>query len=209
VDAQDAVRPAGRPVVAAIIAGGEGRRLGGVEKGAVVIGGRRIAERQLDVLAPLFTRVIAVSSRPELWQALGVEVVSDRGPAGRGPLAGIEAALTALREDEHAVVCVASDMPFLSSAALVLLRDEAPSAGAVVPVVHGRAEPLFARYGRTCLGPVQAALASGLLRTSAALASVAVHWLAESSLRAVDPALDTLANVNTPADLAAAEGRAR
>jgi molybdopterin-guanine dinucleotide biosynthesis protein A len=209
VDAQDAVRRDSRLVAAAIIAGGEGRRLGGVEKSAVAVAGRRIAERQLDVLTPLFARVIAVTSRPELWHALGVEVVSDRGAPGRGPLAGIEAALAALGEEEAAVVCVACDMPFLSAAALTLLRDEAPSADAVLPMVRGRAEPLFARYGRTCLGAVQAALATGRFQTSAALVGLDLHWLAESDLRAVDPDLDTLANVNTPADLAAAERRAR
>jgi molybdopterin-guanine dinucleotide biosynthesis protein A len=209
VDAQDAVKRGGRRVVAAIVAGGEGRRLGGVDKSEVLIGGRRMAERQLEVLAPLFARVIAVTSRPGPWQALGVAVVNDHGPPGRGPLAGIEAALAALAADEDAVVCVASDMPFLSPAALALLRDEAPSAAAVLPRVGGHVEPLFARYGRACLAPVQAALAGGHLRTGAALTGVAVHWLAESDLRAVDPELATLVNVNTPADLAAAERHAR
>jgi molybdopterin-guanine dinucleotide biosynthesis protein A len=209
VDAQDAVKLAGRRVAAAIIAGGEGRRLGGIEKSALVVGGRRIAERQLEVLEPLFTRVIAVSPRPGAWQAMGVHVVTDRAQPGQGPLAGIDAALHELRPDEDAVVCVGSDMPFLSSRALELLRDEAPLAAAVVPMVDGRAQPLFARYGRACQVAVEAALMKGQLKAGAALANVAVHWLTESDLRAVDPELATLANVNTPEDLAAVERRAR
>jgi molybdopterin-guanine dinucleotide biosynthesis protein A len=209
VDAQDAVKGSGRRVAAAIIAGGLGRRLGGIEKSAIVVGGRSIAERQLEVLRPLFARVIAVSPRPAPWQALGVKVVVDREPGGRGPLAGIDAALDELQPGEDAIVCVASDMPFLSSAALELLRDEAPGAHAVLAMVGGHAEPLFGRYGRACQSAVKAALAAGRLKTSAAFTNVDVHWLTEATLRSVDPDLATLENVNTPEDLVALERRTR
>jgi molybdopterin-guanine dinucleotide biosynthesis protein A len=205
VDAQD---PVGR-VAAAIIAGGRGTRLGGLDKSTLIVGGRSIAERQLEVLRPRFARVIAVTGEPEPWRTLGVETVADRGPAGRGPLAGIDAALAALRDDEVAVVCVAADMPFLSGAALDRLRQIDPGAEAVVPRIDGHVEPLFARYGRPCAPIVAAALAAGRLKTAAFVEQLAVRWLTETELRAVDPELLTLANVNTPDDLAAAERRGR
>jgi molybdopterin-guanine dinucleotide biosynthesis protein A len=206
VDVQDPVIARTR-VAAAIIAGGEARRLGGVEKSGLLVGGRSIAERQLEVLRPRFSRVFAVAGRAEPWRAVGVEVLSDRGAPGRGPLAGLDAALTGLRDDEDAVVCVAADMPFLSGAALELLRDTAPGADAVVAKVGGHPEPLFARYARVCAAGVAAALAANRLKAAAFLATVSVHWLSEADLRAVDPSLATLANVNTAADLAAAERR--
>jgi molybdenum cofactor guanylyltransferase len=194
-------------IVAAIIAGGEGKRLGGVDKSALLVGGRSIAERQLEVLRPLFPRVLAISGRPEPWRALGVDVVADRVGSGRGPLAGIDAALAALLPGEAAIVCVGCDMPFLSPAALRLLRDTAGSGDAVVPEVRGHAEPLFARYRRSCAAPIADALARGAFKTSALLATLAVHWVSEGELRAVDPDLATLLNVNTPEELAAAERR--
>ena len=69
-------------------------------------------------------------------------------------------------------------------------------------------EPLFARYGRACARPLAAALAAGRYKTSAFLQEIGVHWLSEAELRALDPELLTLANVNTPEDLAAARSRA-
>jgi molybdopterin-guanine dinucleotide biosynthesis protein A len=206
VDAQDSL--GGRRVIAAIITGGQGRRLGGLDKSSLVIAGRSIAERQLQVLRPRFSRVLAVAARPEPWASLGVTVIGDRRAPGAGPLAGIDAALAELGDDEEAAVCVAGDMPFLSGPALELLRDGRPEAAALVATSGGHAEPLFARYGRACAPIIAEALATGRYKAHALLERLSVSWLSETDLRALDPELLTLANVNTPEDLAAAERRA-
>ena len=193
-------------VLAAIIAGGQGTRLGGVAKGLLAVGGRRIVDRQLEVLRPLFARVVLVANDPAPWAALGVPIVPDRVPAGAGPLAGIDAALAALTPgEEAAVVCVGGDMPFLTAGALALLRDHAPAAQAVAARVGGLPEPLFARYARSCAPVVAAALAAGRFKAAALLDELAVAWLDEPALRAVDPALRFLTNINTPEDLAAGD----
>jgi molybdenum cofactor guanylyltransferase len=189
---------------AAIIAGGKARRMGGVVKGLLQVGGRRIVDRQLDALRAVFPRVFLVAGDPAPWSGLGVEVVPDRAPTGSGPLAGIDAALAALAPAEEAVVCVAGDMPFIDVPALALLRDHAPGAQAVVPLVGDRPEPLLARYHRSCGPPVAAALAAGRLTTRAILDQLAVVHLDEPTLRAVDPDLLCLININTPDDLAGA-----
>jgi molybdenum cofactor guanylyltransferase len=195
-------------VAAAIIAGGRGTRLGGVDKTALLVDGRSILSRQLAVLRPLFARILLVTSvRPP--HDADVVVVQDRGPAGQGPLAGLDAALAALQPSERAVVCVGCDMPLLTSAALRLLRDVAPQADAVVPLIDGHSEPLFARYSRACAPAIAAAIASGRLKTSDVLRSLSVHWLREPALREVDPALLSLENVNTAEDLARVDSLAR
>ena len=196
-------------VAAAIMAGGRGSRLGEVDKSALVLDGRTIIERQLAVLRPLFDHILLVAAAPPAhppWRRThpiaGVTVLHDRPPAGRGPLAGIQAALGALAGDETAVVCVGSDMPLLQAPALTLLRDHAPEASALVPLVGGHPEPLFARYGRDCLGPLTAALAAGALQAGAFARTVPGRlWLTEPQLRAADPGLRSLENINTPADL--------
>jgi molybdopterin-guanine dinucleotide biosynthesis protein A len=184
---------------AAIVAGGKGERLGGVCKGLVEVGGRRIVDRQVEALRAVFDRVFLVASEAAPWAGLGLEVVPDRWP-GAGPLAGLDAALAALAAAEPWVVCVAGDMPFLHPAALALLRDHPPAA-AVVPRVGGRPDPLFARYDRTCAPAIAGALAEGRRKTAALLDELAVTYLDEAALRAVDPALAFLVNVNTPEDL--------
>jgi molybdenum cofactor guanylyltransferase len=195
-----------RRVVAAIIAGGKGTRLGGVDKTAVVVGGRSILDRQLAALRGRFTRVLLAlgeSTPPALPPA--VVVVRDRVATGSGPLGGLDAVLDALAPDEESVVCIAADMPLVSPPPLELLRDTAPDAEALVPLVAGQPEPLFARYHRTCAPAVEAALREGRLKTMGLLASVQVHWIPEATLRAADPNLHCLLNINTPEDLTRAE----
>jgi molybdopterin-guanine dinucleotide biosynthesis protein A len=192
--------------VAAIIAGGRATRLGGHPKSLLEVGGRRIIDRQLAALQAVFPRVLLVTNDPAPFAGLPVALVADRSP-GAGPLAGIDAALAALAPDEEAVACVAGDMPFLTPAALTLLRDAA-AGPAVAARVAGRPEPLFARYARSCAPALAAAIAAGRLGAAAFLAEVGASYLDEPALRAADPTLAFafLDNVNTPEDLARARG---
>jgi molybdopterin-guanine dinucleotide biosynthesis protein A len=187
-------------MTAAIIAGGKAERLGGQPKGLLSVRGRRIIDRQLEALHAVFGRVFLVANDPTPWADLGLTIVADRVP-GAGPLAGLDAALGALSPLEPVVVCVAGDMPFLTPQALILLRDH-PPAQAVVPRVAGRPDPLFARYARNCRPVVERALTEGRLKAAALLDQLTVSYLEEPTLRAIDPALTYLTNVNTPDDLA-------
>jgi molybdopterin-guanine dinucleotide biosynthesis protein A len=191
-----------RAVAAAIIAGGEATRLGGVEKSALEVGGRSIGARTLDFLRGQFARVVVVANAPGVWSTLGVEVVPDVF-RGAGPLAGVHAALLAAA-DAPAVVCVGGDLPFVEPALVALLRDHAPGAAAVVPRVGGNAEPLLARYGRACLPEIEARLHAGQRALHSLVETVETAWLDEAALRAVDPTLRSFTNVNTPEDLARA-----
>jgi molybdopterin-guanine dinucleotide biosynthesis protein A len=187
---------------AAIIAGGRGTRLGGQVKGLVTVDGRRIVDRQRDALAAVFANVVLVASDPAPWRDCGLLVVPDR-VADAGPLGGIDAALAhfaAAKTDVDAVVCVAGDMPFLNEGVLRLLRDHQPAALAVVPRLDGNAEPLLARYALSLAPSVAGRLASGDFAVHRWLEGVAVAWIDEAALRAVDPTLRSFFNVNTPAD---------
>jgi len=200
-------RAAAGAAAAAVIAGGAAKRLGGLAKGSLVVEGRPIAERLLEVLRATFPRVLVVANDPGPWAALGVEVTQDVH-RGAGPLAGIHAALAATAG--HAgVVCVAGDMPFVAPALLALLRDHAPGADAVVPRTGGRPEPLLARWGRGCLPVVDAQLAAGERAVHAIFDLVRTTWLEESALRAADPGLRSFTNVNTPEDLRRLEDEGR
>jgi len=189
-------------VAAAIVAGGSARRLGGVVKPLLVVEGRRIIDRQLDVLRPLFARVVIVANDPAPFAELEIPVIPDRVGPGRGPLAGIDAALAWLPPEADAVVCVAGDMPFLAPAILRALRDARPAA-AVAPRPRGRVEPLCARYGRALAPAIAAAITAGQLAVHALLARPGVAFLDDDELGALDPTLRSFANVNTPDDLGA------
>jgi molybdenum cofactor guanylyltransferase len=187
-------------IAAAIIAGGAATRMGGATKAGLDVDGRSIAARQLEALRREFGRVVVVANERGPWDELGVEVHADLF-RGAGPLAGIHAALVATAE-ATGVVCVGGDMPFLEPALLALLRDHAPEADAVVPRVGGFPEPLLARYGRSGLPVIEARLRTGARAVHEVFGAVTTAWLDEAALRAVDPALRSFTNVNTPADLA-------
>src|SRR5689334_20794921 len=115
-------------MVAAILAGGRGRRMGGVNKALIEAEGRRIIDRQPEVLLPLFDEVLVVVADGAGWNEPRARLIVDRRP-GMGPLAGLEAALA-----EGDVFAVACDMPYLDAA---VVRQIAAGTGTVVPRIEG------------------------------------------------------------------------
>jgi molybdopterin-guanine dinucleotide biosynthesis protein A len=186
---------------AAILAGGQARRMGGQPKSFLQVGGLRIIDRQLAVLAPLFPERLIVANDRALYEKLGLPVLPDALTGGLGPLCGILTALEGAQADR--VVCLACDMPLLHPRALELVRDHAPAADVVVPMVAGRPEPLHARYARRAAAVIRAQLLSGDYKISRFFGKVRTVYVPEQELRALDPALRFLANVNTPEEYAA------
>lgn len=186
---------------AAILAGGRATRLDGALKPLLLVGGQRIIDRQLAVLRPLFDEIILVTNDPAPFAAIDVPLLPDRQP-GKGPLAGIDAALAhfAARDGAPPVVCLAGDMPFLSAPLLQHLRD-APQALALVPRLATRPDPLCARYDQLFAAHAAHALAENRLALHALLAQLPVEYLDEPILRRLDPDLRSFININTPEDL--------
>src|SRR3569623_651295 len=106
---------------AAILAGGRATRLGGALKPLLVVGGRRILERQQAVLRPQIDQIDLVTNDPTPFAAIDLPLIPDR-EAGKGPLAGIDAALAHFGP-ANPVVCLAGDLPFLNPVLLQHLRD--------------------------------------------------------------------------------------
>ncbi|HZS41542.1 MAG TPA: molybdenum cofactor guanylyltransferase [Polyangia bacterium] len=213
-------------VAAAILAGGRARRLGGAFKGGLEVGGRTILARELAALARVTDEILLVADeaarKSEMGFAfsreseagftfareseIGFTFVADRAP-GLGPLAGIDAAFAATRAD--ALLVVGCDLPFLDERLLALVRDAAPGAEAVMPRVAGRPQALHARYARSIVPAVADRLRRGELRLLDLVAGVRAWFLDEPELRAIDPSLRGLTNVNTPDELEAARALAR
>ena len=185
-------------VTLAILAGGQGRRLSGVPKGLLEVEGRTVLERLLS-LAPRFGDVLLVANAPEPYSRFGLRTVAD-AVREKGAPGGVHAALVAARTPW--VLAVACDMPFVEPEALrVLLGARGDDVDAVCFEVAGKLEPLLAAY-RAALGPAwgQSLVEDPSLRQL--LSRFRARLLPESALRAVDPALRSLVNVNTPEDLA-------
>ena len=186
-------------ISAAIMAGGKSRRMG-QDKAWITFDGEPIVRRVADVLAAVADEVIVVANEPR-YEALGLRVVGDRYPDG-GALGGIATGVAAAAHDH--VLVAACDMPFLSAEVWRLLVAHLADGDVVIPRIGGEYETLHAAYAKTCLGPMSKALAEGRMRVISFFEDVRVHAIDESDLRAVDPALRSFTNVNTPEELAAA-----
>jgi molybdopterin-guanine dinucleotide biosynthesis protein A len=184
---------------AAILAGGRARRMGGRPKSFVEVDGERIINRQLRALGGLFDEiwiVVAQTSDHALYAGLGPRIAADVVPGQLGPLVGILTAIESAHADR--VVCVACDMPFLEPRSLELVRDHAPDAEIVVPVVAGRVEPLLARYARAVAPRIRALLAAGDRAAKCIAEDPRAVELPEAALRAIDKNLRFLNNFNIP-----------
>ncbi|MGD0204917.1 MAG: molybdenum cofactor guanylyltransferase [Dehalococcoidia bacterium] len=188
-----------------IMAGGASRRLGR-NKALERIGGEALIERVIDSLVPLTTEVLVVVARPEQAADLRlppwVRVVSDRYP-GRGSLGGIFSGLEASAEPWSLVV--ACDMPFLNCELLRHLTEESSNVDAVVPCLGGQPEPLHALYSKACLAPMERMLRAGQLKIAPLFEAVRVRYVHEAAIDRIDPHHLSFFNINTQADLEAAE----
>jgi len=185
-------------VSALILAGGKATRLGGVAKHAIVIDGKSIFARQVEVLAPL-VRDILVSAPAPIDEAYGTipDTVADGGPV-HGIAGGLHACPTTW------LLVVAGDMPYVQPAVIELLcARTAKAVDAVAFEIDGLPQPLLCVLKQATFEIVQGAFRAGERKASRVLThlGLAVTWIREPELRAVDPELRSFANVNTPADL--------
>ena len=92
--------PGVESVAAVILAGGQGRRMGGADKGLIDYRGRPLIEWVLAALAPQVGEIVISANRNlERYAAYGRRVLPDTLPDYPGPLAGVLAALQALTAD--------------------------------------------------------------------------------------------------------------
>lgn len=103
--------PLDPPAPAIVLAGGTGRRLGGVDKATITIGGVALLDRVLSSLGPVETVVVGP---PRGGLGPNVRCVRE-SPAGSGPLAGLYAGLDAFDELPLWVRVAAVDQPWLTT----------------------------------------------------------------------------------------------
>lgn len=139
---------------AVVLAGGRGRRLGGVSKPEVRVAGRPLLDRVLDATGAA-ARVVLVG--PPGLARPGVTTVLEDPPDG-GPVAGIDAGVRALAEAAGPrpghVLVLACDVPRAAEVVPGLLAavGGAPTAdGAWAVDGDGRGQPLLALYRREAL----------------------------------------------------------
>lgn len=184
-------------VAAAILAGGTARRFSGRDKSRLIVRGRPIIVRQVEILQRVAAQIFIVSNDATRFADLGLDVHPDLVP-GAGPMGGVYTALEASRADR--VVVVACDMPFLDAAVLNRLVDLAAGADAAWVRSASGPEPLLACYQRTARFAVRKAMDGGRLKLADLGTVLDVRELAAADLKAFGRVDELLANLNSPAD---------
>ena len=190
---------------AAILVGGHSRRLGGIDKSAIQVGGRSILDRQLAELEQIADDILVVGNYGPSPRA-GLRVIPDRVPDS-GPLGGLDAALAAARDPE--LVLLACDLPFVTARFLAHLLALTGAADAVVPRTERGYHPLCAAYTRACHAPVRRRLEEGRLALHGLFEDVQVRVVEGGELERFGDAERLLANVNTPDELRGLEALLR
>jgi len=183
-----------------VLAGGQGLRLGR-EKGTLMLGGRTLAARAAETLAPLCCATVVSVAAGAPNPAPGHPVVHDPAPAGRGPLVGIDAAFRRVPGGD--LLVLACDYPRVNGALLRGLLGKATARHDVVLPRDsaGRLHPLVGLWRRAMAAHVRDAIARNRFAVHAVVEAVSVGRFESRDLPAEN--LDELLlNVNAPADLA-------
>jgi molybdopterin-guanine dinucleotide biosynthesis protein A len=137
-------------VTGLILAGGQGRRMGGVDKGLQNFRGKRLVDHVYERLAPQVGGIIInANQNHDAYKTFGVRVVSDAIGNFAGPLAGLHAGLSVSRRPY--LVSVPCDSPFLPEDLVARLYAGLDGSGADIAVAKtgDQPHPVFclARHG--------------------------------------------------------------
>ena len=135
---------------AIVLAGGRGRRLGGIDKPALLVGGRSLLDTALAACTGARVTVVVGPRRATVRDVRWTL----ESPPGSGPLAALAAGVAELGTDASGVVVVlAADLPSVDARVVGRLLAAARSSvdGAAVVDGTGRVQPLLAAYRRPAL----------------------------------------------------------
>ena len=186
-------------VTGVILAGGRATRMGGEDKGLVLLRDRPMIQWVLDRLSPQVSKILISANRNKAqYAAFGNSIVADTAADFQGPLAGIAAALA--QADTPWLVSVPCDSPLIPLDLVGRLHDQVVRGGARVGAAHDgqRLQPVFTLVHRDLLADLVSYLQGGERKID--------RWLERHAFRSVDfsDREEMFLNVNTPLDLQAA-----
>lgn len=182
-----------------VLAGGLGRRMGGADKGLVMLDGRPMVDHVLARLHPQVDELLINANRnTDIYARFGIPVLPDRHTGFVGPLAGLDAGLNHLGETDGWVVTCPCDSPFVPRDLVARLVAATEAAGADVAIVRadGQLQPVFLLAHTRTTGALQAYLAAGERKID--------RWVFTQKHAIVDfdDCPEAFANINTADELA-------
>jgi molybdopterin-guanine dinucleotide biosynthesis protein A len=174
-----------RGVTGVVLAGGQGRRMGSVDKGLVLLHGRPMVQHALERFAPqVDDLMINANQNAEKYAAFGFPVIPDAIGGFVGPLAGLHVGLTHAKQS--LIATVPCDSPFLPADLVSRLLGALRTIDAELAVARtfDQPHPVFALVQRSVLPHLTRFLESGGRKIDA--------WYA--TLKTIEVAFDDEAN---------------
>jgi molybdenum cofactor guanylyltransferase len=200
-----------------VLAGGRSSRMG-TPKAALEWHGSTLLRRTVGILARVTNGPVVVvrahgQDLPDLPKGT---LITDDPREGKGPVQGIAAGLAALRGQADIAFISSTDLPFLHPAFIrrvLRVLSDGETTDVALPLARGYKQPLAAAYRVSLADTAERLVRTGQLRPAFLFGECAVEQLDDEALRkdpvlaALDPDLDSVVNVNTPADYQAALAR--
>ncbi len=188
------------PVTGIVLAGGLGRRMGGVDKGLRELRGQPMVGWVIERFAPQVDELlINANQNADVYARFGHRVIADVIGGYAGPLAGLHAGLAAAANP--LVATAPCDSPFLplNVVARLYAALNAKNAQLAVAKTGDQAHPVFCLCRRDVRPHLEQFLAAGGRKIDAWYATLAVVEVA------FDDVADAFSNINSPQELAAFE----
>lgn len=182
-------------ITALILAGGMGKRLGGVDKGKVEFNGKLLIEHVINAIQPQVSNIIINANRNlDDYSRYGYQVVSDKLGGFQGPLAGFATGLQFITTS-HMVV-VPCDGPWLAHDLVPRLAAAMVNQDTDISVAHDghRLQPVYCLLTTSLLPSLEEFLAEGGRKID--------QWYTRQSMGLADfsDVPECFSNINTQQD---------
>lgn len=189
-------------ITAAILAGGQARRMGGQDKGLIELSGKAMIEYVIAALQPQVDKIIINANRnQDIYAKYGMPVIADNYAGFNGPLAGMASCMKAM--DTEYMITTPCDSPFVPDDLVTRMYAALQDNQADISVADSgdRIQPVFSLLKCSLLDSLLVYLDSGERKID--------RWFQQHVMTTVDfsDKPETFLNVNTPEDIKDIEAR--
>lgn len=180
-------------VTAVILAGGKGRRMGGIDKGLMILNGRAMIEHIILAIKPQCQKIIINANRNiDQYERYPYPVISDNMGDFQGPLAGFASALNVV--NSAFIITLPCDAPKLPGDYVVRMLTALNKANSAIAVVNDghRMQPVYALIKTSLEDNLLTFLKNGGRKID--------RWYAQNNVTQVDfsDCQSHFLNINTP-----------
>ena len=182
-------------ITAVVLAGGQGRRMGGQDKGLIEFDGQPLVAILVEQLERQQVEIVINANRNhQQYAAFGYEVIADQMQDYQGPLAGFASVMS--RVDSQYILTLPCDGPFLAEDYVVRFIEAQRRSESPIVVAHDgeRLQPVHALIDTDLLPSLENYLEGGDRKID--------RWYDLHDYKTADfsDSKDMFRNINTPTD---------